>query len=890
MLSEVVTTATGDQRLVELGHVVGRINADSVVKSAPVSSISELLTGRVAGVQVYTYQGTVGGDVGLQVRGPNSIKLSTEPIVIVDGVRYTSSAAAPVSLGNANFVEPTSPLNDLNPNEIESIEIAKGPSAATLYGTDAASGVIIIKTKRGRPGPAQWSVYVKGGKTKIPEIRYPDAYWGWRTYGGVPSLTDSCTLDQVGRGQCRQDSVTVMPTPFNDPRLTIFQSEPRVEYGANVSGGSHDLRYFFAVDLEDATGPLHMPRAMADSISLVRELPPEQLKPNAFSKVNLRSNVTTALGNTAEFQVTAGYSNRATRTLGGGFLNSYAGSFGRQRPGLPYGSVGPDQLFSRTTTEQVNRIFGSVTGRWSPTSWFLARGSGGLDLASIARSSLVRRGEAPRTVYGLFSTGEVGDDRGRQLASTWELAATTTFSSGRLSSRTSAGVQYVRTLDDLLGSSGTNLPPGASSIGAAASVQSSQSYREQVTLGSYLEHVLGLNQRLFLTAALRRDGASTFGRDYAATVYPKGGISWLVSNEPSFPRIPMLEELRLRYAFGASGQQPQPGWNRPGYAVQQAAYGGAVTNVYTVTSLGNPEIRPERVREHEFGFDATALERRVDLGLTWHRRKTMDQIVSMNLPPGLGSVFTNLGVTTSAGFESQLSARLFDTRAVSWEIGVQHSFYRTMLQELGGAVERRSAYGGWVVGYPLGARFQRPLSYADTNGDGIISVSEVKFGDTAVFVGEGTPPRSQTIANSLSFFDRRLRLSALLERRSGFTQLNALYHDQCSGAICRERVDPRTPLPQQAIGIAPLATDYQYIESGDFTRLREVVIAADAPLAVVRALRFRSATVSLQGRNLALWTSYSGADPESASPRGFTQQEIGIPQGRSWSLRFDFGF
>jgi hypothetical protein len=449
----------------------------------------------------------------------------------------------------------------------------------------------------------------------------------------------------------------------------------------------------------------------------------------------------------------------------------------------------------------------------------------------------------------------------------------------------------VRTLDDVIGSAGKNLPPGASTIGAAASVQSRQSYREQATLGSYLEQVLGLNQRLFLTAALRRDGASTFGRNYTAAVYPKVGISWLVSNEPALPRIPMLDELRLRYAFGASGQQPQPGWNQPGYLVQQAVLNGGVTNVYTVNSLGNPQIRPEQVREHEFGFDAAALERRVELGLTWHGRKTIDQIVNVTLPPGLGSMFTNLGVTTSSGFEAQVSARLFDTRALGWEIGFQHSSYRSILKRLGNAVEQRSALGGWVEGYPLGARFQKPLTYADANGDGIISASEVRFGDTAVFVGESTPPRSEIITSSLNFFDRRLRLSALVESRSGFTQVNALHREQCGNAICRETVDRSVPLAQQALGIAPLALgDYQYIEPGDFTRLREVVIAADVPIAVVRALRFRSATVSLQGRNLALWTSYSGADPESAPPRGFLQQEIGIPQGRSWALRFDIGF
>src|SRR5439155_7463514 len=114
----------------------------------------------------------VGGDVSLQIRGRNSIQLGTQPIVIVDGIRYASAAAARISLGSVNFVEPTSPLNDLNPNEIQSIEVVKGPSAATLYGTDAANGVIVITTKRGQPGPARWNAYVKAAATGVPNIRY----------------------------------------------------------------------------------------------------------------------------------------------------------------------------------------------------------------------------------------------------------------------------------------------------------------------------------------------------------------------------------------------------------------------------------------------------------------------------------------------------------------------------------------------------------------------------------------------------------------------------------------------------------------------------------------------------------------------------------------------
>ncbi len=886
-LSEVVVTATGEQRRVELGHVVARINADSVVKAASVGSLSELLNGRVAGLQVNTFQGTVGGEISLQLRGPSTIQLSTEPIIIVDGIRFTGRAAGRVFLGSVNNVEPTSPLNDLNPNEIESIEIAKGPSAATLYGTDAANGVIVITTKRGRPGPARWNAYMKGAVSDIPKTDYPEAYWGWQTSGGVTSPF-SCLLQRVATGGCTQDSVTVIGNPLNDPDLTIFASKPRWEYGANVSGGSQNFRYFFGGNLEQVTGPLRMPPAMADSISLERQVLTEQLEPNAFSKVNLHSNVAVRFGGSTELQVNAGYTRRATRTLN--LANPYMTSITFPAPGDPFSrGNGPDQRFSSTSTEQVSRTFASMTGRWS-TSWLSARAVGGVDLANITRSSLAGRGEAP----ALFDRGAVGDDRGRQLATTGELTATASFASGRLSSRTSVATQYVRTVDDVLSSSGTDLPPGASTIGAAASVQVRQSYREQVTLGSYLEQTVGLNDRLFLTGAMRVDGASTFGRDYDAVIYPKVGISWLASEEPILSRLPLLDDLRLRYAFGASGQQPRPEWARPGFALQQVFYQGAITNVYTINTLGNPNLRPEQVREHEFGFDASALDNRVEVGLTWYRRKTVDQIISANLPPGLGTMETNLGLTTGRGFEAQISARPLNTRAVSWSISFLHSFHRTTLQDLGGAAARRAVFGGWVEGYPLGARFVRPLvGYEDTNGDGIINQfgGELQFGDTMVYAGESRPPRSQSLTNSVNFFDARLRFSALLERRSGFTQLNSLYGGQCANSRCRALVDRTTPLAEQAAaGARNVRGDYDFIEPGDFTRLREVGIAIDLPPLMTRALQLSSGTLSLQGRNLALWTSYSGADPESSTIGSLGASALGIPQGRTWALRFDIGF
>jgi hypothetical protein len=167
----------------------------------------------------------------------------------------------------------------------------------------------------------------------------------------------------------------------------------------------------------------------------------------------------------------------------------------------------------------------------------------------------------------------------------------------------------------------------------------------------------------------------------------------------------------------------------------------------------------------------------------------------------------------------------------------------------------------------------------------------VQLGDT-VYAGRSLPPSAQTLASTIGLFGRRLRLSALLERRSGFTQIDGMEVERCASVRCRAAIDPSTPLAEQA-KFAPLQVTSMYavVESGSSTRLREVSVAYDLPSSVARLFWARRATISLQGRNLALWSSFSGPDPESASisgANGYPAQNI--PQARTWTMRLDLGF
>lgn len=903
-LDEVVMTVTGEQRLRELGHVVGRINADLLVKEAPVSSISELLTGRVTGVRVSQSQGTVGGDVQVQVRTLNSLLLGTQPIVIVDGVRYTSSAfldaagrmrdgAATVFPGkiSAARVEPTSPLNDLNPNDIETIEVVKGSSAATLYGTDASNGVIVVTTKRGRPGPARWNVYARAGLTETPKFRSLARYFSWGTRPDGRLYPSNCPPSYEQSNICRQDSITVIRSGFDDPALTIQATKPRWQYGVNASGGRPALRYYFAGDVEQAVGPLAMPRAFIDSLELLRgsRLPADQLKPNEFSKVNLRSNVSGSLGENLRLDANIGLIRRSNRTIA--MDNPYSSS-NNTTPLAPYGFPGdPAMAFSRTSTEQGDRFLLGARGEWQAARWLFARAAIGMDLSNLARHSLQRRGEGARNASDP-ATGEVQDDRTEQRTTSADVGLTGTFRRGRFSARSAVGAQYVRSLNDASISWGRDLLPGGESVSQAATQSANRLFSETVTVGTYIEETLGLNDRVYLTGALRQDGASGFGEEYRAATYPKMGLSWLLSEEPFIPRVPGVNEIRLRYAYGAAGQQARPEMARPDFFGMPALVEGRQVVGINVSGLGNPNLRPERIQEHEFGFDGAAIQSRVRAEVTWYRRRTMDQIVLQSLPPGLGSIYTNVGLTTARGFEATVDIRLLEARKASWDVSVRHTSHSSMLVDIGTATENTWIWGGYKEGYPLGARFSRTLAgYGDANGDGRITSNEITLSDSLLYMGQSTPTQSQTLTTAVGLFNRRVRLSALLDRGTGFTQV---VQNTCTGMYCLALLDKSSSLADQAEGWRQFrSTNNSPVAKGDFVRLREVSATIDLPARMLTMARLRTGSLSISARNPKLWTAFPGADPESSFMTGATSREKSasenMPQSRSWMLRFDLG-
>lgn len=884
-LEGVVITVTGEQRKLELGNNISQIDVAKRTETAAVANMSDLLQSQAPGVQVLQSPLTGGGQ-RIRVRGTNSLSLNNEPIFVIDGIRMNSdNNSSSIGIGGTN----PSRVSDLNPEEIESIEIVKGPSAATLYGTDAANGVIVVKTKRGRAGPARWTAYAEGGIIK-DRNEYPIAYRGWRTGAtaattSTPTNTVQCFLFQVVTAACVQDSVSRFNL-FEDDDASPNATGRRQQYGLQVSGGSDAVRYFVSGEWEDELGQLKMPLFAVDSIRRRRgEDPlPEQLRPNALKKTSLRANVNANPTPKLDIAVSTGFITSIQRlpqtdNNTTGLLSNAFGGPGNKTNGLfGYRAFTPDGFFSETVNQGINRFIGSGNANYRPRTWLNLRGTAGMDFTSRVDTDLCRRDQC--TAFGTSLLGFKDDNRTEFFRYTADGSATGTFRPlTTVESRTTLGMQWVKAVFDRNGASGEDLPPGSTQVDAGAIKDVSEVRDESKTLGAYIEEQVTWRDHLFITGAVRADDNSAFGKNYNAVIYPKLMFSWVASEEPMFPRTEWLSSFRVRAAIGASGTQPGTTDALQFYGAATATADAVDVPAVVFSAIGNPALKPERATETEAGFDASLLRDRVGLEFTFYVKRTEDALVERRLAPSIGASidrFQNIGSVRNAGIEYTLTARPIDGLSMGLDLTLSGSTNRNKLLTLGEGVNNIvGATRQQRPGYPLDGFWQRNLRYiVDKDGDGLIeynadtTLSEISVSDTNVYIGPDKPTREISLNIGVEFLRRRLRLSALLDHKGGHTLLNGTERIRCeSRNNCEGLVDPNASAFLQgraiAVRVHPSRTQAGFMEKADFVRLRELAANYTLPEKYAAMMRARTATFTVAARNIKFWTDYTGLDPES---------------------------
>lgn len=857
-LNEIVVTGTagGTQRRA-VGNVVERMDLGQIRETSPAATLEQAIGAKVPGMMVIPGSGEPGGDAAaIRIRGSSSAALPNDPIIYVDGIRINSDRAY------AGSQSAGSRLNDINPADIESIEVIKGPAAATLYGTEASNGVIQIITKRGQTGAMVIDASVETGAAWFhdPENRIPTNYGRHPVTGELISQNIYLSeREHLGRD--------------------LYQRGPIRRYNLSARGGTDAVQYFISGGNSYREGIVHW---------------------NWEKNYNGRGSITVrpseSFATTVNFSYMNG-SNRAPGSIWGGILwgrpNTYEGA-----TGIPNNLRGwqsnPPEFWENDQEDKtaVDRTTFSFEARHQPYPWLTNRVMAGMDLTDQVRTVLNFRDPD-----GEF--GGVASREGRKTVDAIDTRIITldyagTLSLGltdRVTSATSWGLQFYNKQIAGQYSRGDNLATRSlTTVGAAAVTYGSETWLENSTAGLYIQEQVDWDQRIFLTGAVRFDDNSAFGSDFDIATYPKVSATWVV-HEESFWNIPLISQFRLRSAWGAAGQQPDA---FAATRLYESVTGPGDQPILVPLAYGNSELGPERGEELEVGFDASGLDDRVELNFTYYTKKTSDAIVARPLPPSSGfrgTQLMNLGQVSNWGTETQLNMRLLQQRRVAWDLNTAFTTMHNRIDDMGDIERipvRRAA--SHVEGYPLASQFHYKILSADfvsgnsgavTNlmCDGGAGPDGLRMGGPAVpcaeaplvYFGAGEPTWSTAISSTLTLFDN-WRLYAQVDGQGGSLQA----HDLINGAhttyvntlASQEQTDPIY------MGYRALRRDPISLYDGSFLKLREVSIGYTLPASLAARFGANRASINVAGRNLAtIWQAdhfmpYGGMaipDPEQAA-------------------------
>lgn len=920
MLTSVVTTGSGDRAKLEVGNSIATINAADVVESESIRNISELLANRAPGLQVTGATGALGSPSRLRIRGISSITQSNDPIIILDGVRISGAYSDCPTIFTNGCLERTSRLDDIDPESIESIEVLKGPAASTLFGSEAAAGVLVIKTKRGRIGENRWTVrgdqeYLNPNKAfEVPAVQM----------GISPNLPGqfSCNIVSQANGNCLATDSIVRWESATDPLYTPLATGRNSAVNLSVSGGAQNIQYHLSGSYTDQLGISKLPRLNEKMWSNERggETPPKWMRrPNAQKRTNANARLTGNLNRQVDYSLGVNLIRLYQRTGPNGtqgLMNEVRTSADTVRPVDGWTTVHVE------SPQNVTRSLSNMTVDWRPMDGWTVNTTFGWDYSNRADNRWERR-----TMCLPFCTETSGEYKGSMSAGRTEIDIKS-FNIGsnyiyqisqQIRLRTAIGGQYVqngynsffaRVQDVQLGRVGMS----AGSTGAVSNYLTSETSDRRITAGWYLDESLVFSEKLFLGAAIRQDAGSSLGSSIRPT-YPKWNISYLLSQEQFFPWGHFMT-VRLRTAFGKAGVLPGSLSKFPSFAdgTQFVEVDGSQGAGMWIGGVGNPALRPERGVEREGGFEVGVWNDRLTVDFTYFNKTADDALLSAPVPPSVGTSsnqWINIGKVRNTGTEVTVGLRPVDNPTVSWNMNLGYSSRRNLLVRMapgvapfsvvsgGSAMSNPGDFGRIAAGYPLFGRWARPiLGYNDENDDGIIVRSEVRVGDSAVYMGPSQAKFDLGIHQNVSFWDGRIRASGSFQYVNGLVQLNHYRYQWRNYLACSQFVGACSLADQAAVVAAnafggSAATYAGFYEKTDLLRFSSFSLAYTLPPHLSRAFKARLASVSFIASNIGIWTNFHGKDPDVNSAAASGNEYFfghSLPRPRSLGMRLNLQF
>lgn len=900
----VVTGTPGQTQRRAIGNSVSTFEAGTVTEAIPVGTVQELLQARTPGLTLIADGGAAGDGSAIRLRGSGSLNGRFEPVIYVDGLR--------VAGGTNNFDDQcgsvthcTDALDFLNPNDVESIEVIKGPAAATLYGAEAAAGVIQIITKKGRSGQAgiQWTASIDAG-TSDWALQRPITYW-------------NCTESQVGSstykgcdapGLRTYDPLTTHPNALRGnsslPQCDPSDVTPSVQsfcagdtngsgqYAFNISarGGGELFNFFVSAEKNDEQGIFNNNYARRTGGRANFGFTPSQV-------LNFNVNV-----GYARHHVRMPLSNNSSNSILRNGMRGRADAVFQFEPG--FRGFGPTLANEWNTQTFSERYTIGATVNYNPFSWLQNRLVVGLDNNNREVNDFTPPDSRPQQAWGTTrSAGFI--DITLPSSHTWTVDYSGTINTDineDYSSAFSAGVQLNATKFESFQATGEGLVnQNLNLVGSAATTRSDQEFQEQTSLGFYVQEQVGFRNRLFATAAVRVDDNSAFGRDFSLVVYPKAQLSYVISDEDFFD-VGFVDQLKLRGAWGQAGNPPDPFTADRTFGPAVAMEDGSVVNILRPASFGNPDLKAETGSELELGFESSLYDGRLGVDFTFYNQSTKDALIAVPDPPSSGfsgTHLSNVGEIKNTGIELLVTATPIYTRNLQWDATLSLSTNENELISWGDAPLTEISFGAFsqvqkhIPGYPMGGFWTRK---GTINADGSVTVASSSDRE---YKGPSLPTREVGFTSTFTILDN-FRVFANMDYKGGHYQWCAICSirsrfDRNTFTINRPDADPGE------VALVRSRQDDRWVKEADFIKLREVSLTYQLPAAFLEQLSVNNASITLSGRNLWMWTKYvfdeqdglGSPDPEvnfsSNSAFGRTDY-ASIPMLRTFSASLRFSF
>ncbi len=857
-----------------LANDVATVSVEDLTR-APAPTVDNALQGKIAGATISTNSGAPGGGIQVQLRGITTIKASIDPLYVIDGVVISNDAipsganAITAAAGGGNASNQDNPVNrvaDINPNDIERIEVLKGASASALYGAKAANGVIIITTKRGSSGRTQFSVLQRVGVFDLSN-KLGSRDW---------TLADA--IDAFGGTPARDAEIT---RQFNNGKMDIEEelygaNDPSYETIVSARGGSGLTSFFVSGLLKRDAGIL---------------------KGTGYTKRSLRANLTQGIGSRLTLDVTTNLVHALTQRALSNNDNSgtsfymvlpFTPSFADLKP---ENGVYPNNQFERsnpfetrdklTNDENVYRFIASANMRWSVIAnerqSLTISGIGGADQFSQKNDIVSPRELQFEPQDGL--PGTIVRGNATNVNSNFALTAVHQFfpSSRAFSTTTSAGVQQSRVYQSIGVVTVRDVLSGQGNIdrGSSADVFEDQKLTKDFAFFGQ-EEILALDERLLLTVGGRAERNSNNGDDEKFFLFPKASASFRLLDLGT-----LLNEVKLRAAWGQSGNQPVYGMKFTSYL--SGAY-DARNALQTNLVAGDADIQPERQTEIEGGFDATLWGGRSSLTFTVYQKTIDDLILERTAAPSSGfqTQLFNGGQLRNRGVEAELAVTPLQSSTLTWISRATFSRNRSEITELPVPTFQTGGFGT-----SLGAmQIEQGKSATQIVGNDTVGGQLVTRQ-----LGDVMPDFQMGFSNEITM--GAFRLFGLLDWRKGgdIINLTELLYD--AGSNSEDYEEGARRITDWAVR----GLTRPFIQDGSFVKLREITLSYALPENLVGTLfrgQAQGARIEVSGRNLYTWTDYRGLDPEVSN---FGNQAIArnidvapYPPSRSFffSLGVDF--